>query len=148
MHQCQSCSFEHYATPKISVQIILENNKGEFLLLRRSQEFRQGTLNTPGGFIECGETAEQAALRETEEETGIKIKKIEYIGSYPDVYSYQDINWQILTLAFYAYIGKSKVKANDESAEVLFYSKNKVPYRELGIPSDTIAIKDYLKRFK
>lgn len=149
MQQCLSCGFEFYDNPKASVQVVLENDKGEILFLRRASDPHRGMLNTPGGFVEVGETLEEAACREVKEETGLRLKSesLHYIGSYIDQYLYKGTNYSILSSAFFARIGKSKIKISKESMEFLFYPKNKLPFKDVPIKSDVRGVKDYLKKF-
>jgi len=53
----------------------------------RSIEPNSGKLSLPGGFIEIGESAETAAIREVKEELGISVTLIDYLGSYPSEYA-------------------------------------------------------------
>jgi ADP-ribose pyrophosphatase YjhB (NUDIX family) len=63
---------------------IIQDNK--VLYGVRSIDPGKGKLDLPGGFIEVGETAEQAAVREAKEEVGVDIELIEFLGSYATTY--------------------------------------------------------------
>jgi ADP-ribose pyrophosphatase YjhB (NUDIX family) len=78
---CDQCGFIHYVNPKIVVGAIPER-AGRVLLMRRGIEPRFGTWTFPGGFMEIDETAEEAALRETEEEVGLSLKLGRLLGVY------------------------------------------------------------------
>ena len=69
---CSRCGFIHYINPKVVVGAIPER-AGRVLLMRRAIEPRYGAWTFPGGFMEVDETAEEAALRETEEELGLAL---------------------------------------------------------------------------
>lgn len=58
--------------------ILILNKAGEILLVRHNDD----TWGVPGGFMELGESVEEAAMREVQEEIGIKIKKLELFGVF------------------------------------------------------------------
>lgn len=78
---CSSCDFSVY--PRISPCVIGLVTKGDYCLLANGSRHRQGLFSTLAGFIEAGETAEQAFAREVHEEVGISIRNIRYFGSQP-----------------------------------------------------------------
>ena len=69
---CASCGFVHYVNPKIVTGSIVRH-EGKILLCRRAIEPRIGFWTLPAGFMEVGETAEQAAMREAREEANAAI---------------------------------------------------------------------------
>ena len=69
---CESCGITHYENPKVIVcGIVCWRDK--LLLCRRANEPGRNKWMVPGGFLECGETLEGGAARETREETGVII---------------------------------------------------------------------------
>ena len=77
---CPSCNFIDYKNPlPVATAIALRNNK--FLLIKRGLAPKKGTWAAPAGFIEIGETPEEACLRELKEETGISGEVIRLIGA-------------------------------------------------------------------
>lgn len=78
---CNHCQMTHY--PRISPSIIVLIKRGKDILLARSPHFTLGIYSTLAGFIEAGETAEQAVEREVMEEVGIRVKNLQYRCSQP-----------------------------------------------------------------
>ena len=78
---CPERQFHSY--PRISPSIIVLIEKGDEMLLARSPHFKPGMYSMLAGFIEPGETAEQAVEREVFEEVGIRLKNIHYVRSQP-----------------------------------------------------------------
>jgi ADP-ribose pyrophosphatase YjhB (NUDIX family) len=64
-----------------SVNVVVENEKGEILMIRRTDN---DNWALPGGAIDLGESITQAAIRETEEETGIRVEITGLVGIYSD----------------------------------------------------------------
>lgn len=64
-----------------STNVIIENDAGELLMIRRSDN---GNWAVPGGAIDLGESLAQAAMRETKEESGIDCEVIDVVGIYTD----------------------------------------------------------------
>ncbi|WP_420597934.1 NAD(+) diphosphatase [Neptuniibacter sp.] len=76
---CHQCG--HHQYPRISPCIIVLVRKGEQCLLAHAAKFASGRYSTLAGFIEAGESAEQAVHREIMEEVGIKVKNLRYCFS-------------------------------------------------------------------
>lgn len=82
---CPNCGYVHYVNPVPAVGILIEMDGG-IVLIRRLNPPHQGEWTLPSGFIEADESAEDAAIREAEEETGLKVDVIEMLGvnSFPE----------------------------------------------------------------
>ncbi len=82
---CDSCGYVHYVNPVPAVGILIEH-EGGVVLIQRGQPPHQGEWTLPSGFIEADESAEDAAVREAEEETGLKVEILELAGinSFPE----------------------------------------------------------------
>jgi NAD+ diphosphatase len=78
---CPRCGLHHF--PRLAPAIIVLVERGHALLLARSRHFTQGMYSVIAGFVEPGETLEEAVVREVREETGISIRDIKYFGSQP-----------------------------------------------------------------
>jgi NAD+ diphosphatase len=79
--RCPQCQLVNY--PRLSPSIIVAVRRGDALLLARSPRFPPGMYSVLAGFVEPGETLEQAVEREVLEEVGLAIKNIRYFGSQP-----------------------------------------------------------------
>lgn len=92
--QCPSCNLTQY--PRISPCVIVLVRKGDKCLLARAPHFAPGRFSTLAGFIEAGETAEQAVAREIREEVGIEVCNINFFASQSWPFPHQ------LMLGFFA----------------------------------------------
>lgn len=78
---CLSCAAEHF--PRTDPVVIIAVTRGDKMLLGRSARFSPTMYSTLAGFVEPGETAEDAARREVFEEAGIRVGRIDYVMSQP-----------------------------------------------------------------
>lgn len=85
--QCKTC--QHRAYPRISPCIIVAITDGNNILLARGKHHKAGLYSILAGFVESGETLEQAVHREVMEEVGIRIKHVRYIESQPWPFPHQ-----------------------------------------------------------
>lgn len=79
--QCQQCDTEHY--PRVDPAVIVAVSDGEHLLLGRQASWAPGRYSVIAGFVEPGESLEQAVVREVLEETRISVNACGYYGSQP-----------------------------------------------------------------
>lgn len=82
---CGHCGFVDYGNPKPCVAVLI-TQQGQLLLARRAVEPCKGMWDIPGGFVDHGETAEEAVSREMLEETGLEVRITQYLGSLCDTY--------------------------------------------------------------
>lgn len=79
--ECPKCKFVMF--PRISPAVIVLVEKEEMVLLARAKRFPTEFYSVLAGFVEPGETLEEAIHREIKEEVGIDVKEIRYFGSQP-----------------------------------------------------------------
>jgi hydrolase, NUDIX family len=79
--RCTNCGKEVW--PQVATAVIVLIHRGEEVLLVRANSFKDNHYGLVAGFVETGESFEEAVHREVEEETGIKINNLRYFGSQP-----------------------------------------------------------------
>jgi NAD+ diphosphatase len=79
--KCTECGKEVW--PQLATAVIVLIHKGDEVLLVRAKNFRTDFYGLVAGFVETGETLEEAVAREAFEETGVRINNIRYFGSQP-----------------------------------------------------------------
>lgn len=99
---CGSCGFDLYSNVAAAVGIIISDRSDTILFEIRAKNPRKGFLALPGGFCDADETAESAAIRECEEETGLKPQAVSYLCSFPNSYEYKNIAYKTCDLFFTA----------------------------------------------
>ena len=82
---CENCGYVHYVNPVPGVGLLIEKDGG-LVLIKRGHPPHQDEWTLPSGFVEADESAEEGAIREAEEETGLKVEIIELaaINSFPE----------------------------------------------------------------
>ncbi len=79
--KCPDCGLVHY--PRLAPAVIVLVERGDEVLLGRSSRFAPGVYSTLAGFVEPGESLEQAVAREITEEVGVEVDNVRYFGSQP-----------------------------------------------------------------
>ncbi len=100
--QCPDCDFDLYNNVASAVGLVIANSRHEVLFEKRAKEPRKGFHALPGGFTNPDETAEQAAVRECREETGVEPEAVTYLCSFPNTYEYRGITYKTCDLFFTA----------------------------------------------
>lgn len=98
--RCQSCGYAQFFGPVAAVGGLIVNDAGELLMVRRAKDPQKGRLGLPGGFIDRGETVEEALRREILEETSLVPSRCEYLLSFPNRYVYCGVEAPVTDLFF------------------------------------------------
>jgi ADP-ribose pyrophosphatase YjhB (NUDIX family) len=135
---CERCSFIYYLDPKIAAATVtLFQN--QIVLVKRGISPGYGKWVIPGGFVDRGETVEQAAIRETLEETNLQVE----LNSLINVYSYPGNT--VIIVAFLAEAVTGNPQACDETLEVGLFTLENLPWYNLAFSSTQDALRDYQK---
>ena len=96
------------------------------LLIERGFEPFRGRWAFPGGFMNMDETAEQCAIRELKEETGLEVNELHQIGAYSKVD--RDPRGRTITVAYLATIdAPAEVRGQDDAAKAEWFPIDKLP---------------------
>lgn len=102
-------------TPKLMVDVVIPAERGVVLIRRAAEPFK-GRWALPGGFVEVGETVEEAADREAAEETGLAVEVARLVGVYSD--PERDPRGHNVSVAFLARVLSGELAASSDAAEV------------------------------
>jgi ADP-ribose pyrophosphatase YjhB (NUDIX family) len=135
-HVCNECDLIHYHNPKIVAGCIPEW-EDQILLCRRAIEPRLGLWTFPAGFMEIGESTEQAAIRETKEEAeaDVVITSLHAVMSLPHIGQ--------VYLVFRGRLMAPAYDAGSESLEVRLFPLSDIPWAHIAFP----VVKDALRRY-
>ena len=139
---------DHHKNPTPTVDIIIENDSRILLVKRKNEPFRD-QLVLPGGFVNEGETVEDAAKREAREETSLGVDLIEILGVYSD--PTRDPRGHIMSTVFIARGSQNRslennAVAGDDAAEIEWINIEEIGNKKLGFDHQRIVL-DY-KRWK
>lgn len=125
----------YYQNPKVAV-VIVATKDGKILLDKRDIPPQRGEWSFPSGYVDIGETVEEAAIRETSEETGLEVRLDRLVGIYSST------ERPILLVVFAATVTSGTLETGDESQDVRFFDLDELP--ALAFPHDLQILKDSL----
>jgi ADP-ribose pyrophosphatase YjhB (NUDIX family) len=137
---CQVCSFIFYQDPKVVAGTIFTIDGG-IVLLKRGVEPALGKWVFPGGYVDRGESVQDAAIRETKEESQVDV----VLGPLLNVYSYP--RSPNVIVVYTAEISAGELGAGDESLEAATFAADAIPWGELAFSSTKDALRDYLRLY-
>ena len=122
-HQAMTCrSCGHHAFPKVSPAVIVQVTRGPQILLGRSRRHPHGSYSVLAGFVDPGESLEDAVRREIAEESGIRVGDIVYFGSQP--WPFPD---SLMVGFTAAYAGGTIQNLDDELEDVDWFAADELP---------------------
>lgn len=128
---CADCGHVDYQNPKVVVGSVVVSN-GRVLMCRRAIEPRLGFWTLPAGYLELGETLEEGAAREAQEEAETTITIEGILG----VFSIARIGQvQVIFRARFANSGPPVFGPGEESLEVRLFAPDEIPWDEIAFPS-------------
>ena len=134
---CTHCGYEAYFNPKPVACAIPVDGDGRLILQRRGFDPGKGMWTFPGGFVELGESVEDAARREVAEELGIAIE----LGGLLGVYSRADDR---IVLIVYRAVALGTPATSPEATEVRTFTPAEIPWDELAFWSTELALRDFI----
>ena len=135
-----------YKILSLTVDIFIYNENHEFILIQRKNPPFEGSWALPGGFVDYGETTEDAAIREAKEETSIDIESVELFGVYsePD----RDPRRHTVSIVYLAHGNFDDAKADDDANDIGVFSFDVLKEKELAFDHAKILseVKEHLEK--
>ena len=133
------CSEGHitWRNPRVVVGT-LPIEGGRVYLGRRAIEPALGKWGNPSGYLELGESAQEGARRETEEETRLRVE----VGRLVGVYSRPSVG--IVTIAFEATVVGGEPEPAAETSEVRAFTPDEIPWSEIAFTTAESALRDWV----
>ncbi|CAM5779652.1 NUDIX hydrolase [Castellaniella caeni] len=135
---CTHCGAVHYQNPRNVVGIVPIWGE-QVLLCRRAIEPRYGKWTLPAGFMELGETTEQGAARENQEESGARVQ-IQSLLTIIDVPSVNQVH-----LYYLADVLGPELAPGPETIEAAFFDFADIPWDELAFRTVSTTLQHYLQ---
>jgi ADP-ribose pyrophosphatase YjhB (NUDIX family) len=146
--RCEACGFLLFFNAASAVAALVVRDDGRVLFIERAKDPASGKLGMPGGFVDIGETAEEALRRETREEVGLDLDAVQYLTSFPNRYLYANVTYNTLDLFFTARTGQPDLaRALDAVAGVRWLDPRHVRPGDLAFASMRHALEVYNRRF-
>ncbi|ATB70007.1 NAD(+) diphosphatase [Sulfurospirillum diekertiae] len=135
---CKTCGFTIF--PRLSPACIVLITRGDEILLARSPYFTSGMYSLLAGFVEAGESVEDAVHREIYEEVGIRVKNLRYFGSQPWPFPHS------LMIGFFAEYESGELRLQPEEIEdAKWFTKDHLPQLPKLATISGIMINAWLK---
>ena len=135
---CGSCEIIHYHNPKI-VAGCIPQWENQILLCRRAIEPKYGLWTFPAGFMEIGESTEEAAIRETVEEAkaDVLLTTLHSVLSLPHIGQ--------VYLVFVGTMRSGQFSAGEESLDVRLFHPSEIPWEQIAFPVVKEALRCYIE---
>jgi ADP-ribose pyrophosphatase YjhB (NUDIX family) len=137
-HVCDVCGVVHYQNPRVVVGCVPEH-AGRILLCKRAIEPRRGYWTVPAGFMENGETLQQAAARESHEEARAAVE----IGSLLSIVHV--LHADQVHVFFRAGLPRPEFSPGLESLEVELVEPGGIPWKDLAFASTEFTLRCFLE---
>ena len=147
-YRCVACSFACFFGPVAAVGGLVVDDSGALLFVRRAHDPGQGKWGLPGGFIDRGETAEGALLREIEEETGLAVFATDYLTTFPNQYNYCGIVAPVIDLFFICRVHSSQTVrlARDELDHFEWSEPTEQLLEDMAFESNRRAVEFWMQK--
>ncbi|WP_406535958.1 NUDIX domain-containing protein [Methanobrevibacter sp.] len=134
-----------YKIPSLTTDIFIFDDDFNFILIKRKNNPYKDYWALPGGFVEYGESVENAAVREAKEETSIDVELKDLVNVYsnPD----RDPRGHTISIAFTAKGDFASRRADDDASDIDIFSPEQLCEIDLAFDHDKI-VKDCLKKAK
>jgi 8-oxo-dGTP diphosphatase len=113
--------------PVLTVDIVIARSDGSVVLVRRRHDPFKGEWAIPGGFVEYGETVEEAAKREAKEETGLDVELTKIVGVYSD--PNRDPRGHTISICFLAREVGGELRADSDAKDAKYFHPSSLPSR-------------------
>ncbi|NLG77181.1 MAG: NUDIX hydrolase [Xanthomonadaceae bacterium] len=134
---CTACGTIHYQNPRIIAGCVIET-EGKILLCKRAIEPRLGYWTIPAGFMENGESVQNAAAREAVEEALAQVEIGSLLAIVNVLHAHQ------VHIMFRATLRNPAFGVGPESLEAALYEEKDIPWPEIAFPSVEFALRRYL----
>jgi len=121
---CTDCGEIYYQNPLPASTALVVNQHNQLLLGKRAVEPAKGEWGLPGGFIEMGETMEQAALRELKEETGLEGKILSFVGCFSQESRFYG---SIIIFGYRIEAVDGQMQAGDDVEDLIYFDLDSLP---------------------
>jgi NAD+ diphosphatase len=143
--RCGHCGLIYYHNTASAAAGIIEAD-GRIILARRRLDPHQGKLDLPGGFVDYGETYEEALAREIKEELNWSVCDVRYFCSFPNRYEYRGISYFTADIVFLCRVEDlSPLCLSAEVSEIVALKTDEIILDDIPFSSMRRAIEKYIR---
>ena len=139
MPYCSECQRFYYRNPVPATCCFVRHTDGALLFARRAVEPCRGQWGLPGGFMELGETSEEAALRELAEETSLQAKDVQLLGISTQQNTLQGA---VMVIGYVIDEWEGSPTAASDALELQFFTRDTRPPLAFAVHRDLLALYD------
>lgn len=146
--QCTKCKTSEFNNPKACTAVIILNKNDDILIAHRARNPGKDKLDVPGGYVNTGESAEEAAIRELEEETGLKVdqNRLKILKTCMNDYLFQDKYTVNLDVLFRLNIANGvELLPGDDVAKLEWIKPTNIDFSNFWSDHLANSIQSYLK---
>lgn len=141
---CHDCNFVYYHNIATAVAVIIKF-EDKILFSIRNNEPMKGKLDLPGGFVDPGETAEDAVRRELKEELNLEIENLNFFTTDQNTYFFKGITYRTCDVCYITEITNTNFTIDPNEIQGLKWLKpNEVNLEDIGFDSLRRVVKKYL----
>lgn len=142
---CADCELHVHFNPAAAVAGLLFDDRDRLLMTVRRNDPYRGFLDLPGGFVDFGESAEEALRREILEEISLKVGALHFKGTLPNTeYRYRGLIYQTTDLFFEGEVEDwSALKAADETEAIRFVKPSQLKESDIAFVSIRRALRQW-----
>ena len=142
---CADCDYIYFHNNASAVSVIIEH-EDKIIMVKRGRDPQKGMLDLPGGFVDPGESFEDCAHREIDEELGIKITNLKYFGSAPNFYNYRGVEYPTTDFVLTCITTNFEdIKPNDDVSDYILLDKSEINIAEIAFPSTKTIMQRYIE---
>jgi len=146
--RCAGCDFIFFFSPYVAAGAIIADQHQRVLFLRRQRDPGKGKLGIPGGFVDPGESVEEALRREVLEEMNLHVRSMNYLASFPNRYTLKGVTTPVTDIFFICGVETFDTIAGERSevASWYFCHPNETILSDMAFESNARAVAAYLRR--
>lgn len=145
--KCAACGFVLFFNAAAAVVALIADEEGRLLVTVRGEEPRKGTWDLAGGFVDPGESVEEALRRELIEELALELESARYFCSAPNDYEYAGVTYATTDLAFLCcVVDHAAPEPRDDVRDCLWVAPSEMAVARFGSPSIRAIVRKFLSR--
>lgn len=144
--KCKHCNRTYFVNPAAAVAALIETPQGIIFTERRFDP-KKGFIDSPGGFLNLNERAEDGIRRELLEEINFCPDNLEFLCTYTNNYVYEEMLYTTLDLHFYSKLDfVPNCKAGDDALSITFIKRENIDFNLIAFDTSVNAIKFLIEK--